>query len=177
MNSAIIWGFAGVLAAACFARALNVKSSSHLAEMFWYSFGAFFLASASLLWVSLEDHLMIQHKIVVGALGAILGCLTLLTLAEWIKPSSAIAQVSPNPPSSPPPWDGNMGATHIEGSPNGGTGADVSVTGSGTSTPNVGMVAPNGMDIRANGGTGLKITVDGKGSAIGVISGPIRLSP
>lgn len=67
--------------------------------------------------------------------------------------------------------------TVIQGSP-AGTGADINVQGSpGATTPNVGLVAPNGLDIRANGGTGMRVTVGGNGGpAIGVVTGPIKLS-
>jgi hypothetical protein len=66
-NFAIIWTFAGVVATACFARGLKMRDNSRvLAELLWYTFGALFLAGASILWISLEKDMLIQYRIVLG---------------------------------------------------------------------------------------------------------------
>jgi hypothetical protein len=92
----------------------------------------------------------------------------------WLQPAEA---QSPSSAGGPPGSNGPP--TIIEGSPGGGIGADVTVQGTpGATTPNVGLIAPNGMDIRSNGGVGLRLGVGGgNGPAIGAISGPIRISP
>lgn len=92
-NAALIWTFAGVLAAACFARALKIENSSApLTELLWYTLGAFLLAGTACLWVTLEDEILIQHKVVLGVCGAFFGVFALLAIGEWIHPSGANAQ-------------------------------------------------------------------------------------
>ena len=44
---------------------------------------------------------MIQHKIVLGVIGAIFGSLTLLTIGEWIQPSKVIAKAVAGPVMTP----------------------------------------------------------------------------
>lgn len=169
VNSAVIWSFAGVLAATCFARGLKMKDSSRFSELLWYSVGAFVLAGASLVWISLENEIMIQHRIVLGVIGAILGSLVMLSIAEWIHPMEAKAQ-TPGGMSTPTAKGVNKGKTVIDSS-GGGTGADISVTGTpGATVPTVGLET-NGLRVTQTGpGTGLKVTVGGDGPAIGVRS-------
>jgi hypothetical protein len=102
-NSAVIWTFAGVIAAACAARGLSMASNAFW-MFFWYALGAAVLAGASVIWVSLEPTMLIQHRIVVGSLGALLGCFALLSAGELINPTDAQPgpQSSTTPPISPP---------------------------------------------------------------------------
>jgi hypothetical protein len=98
-NAAIIWTFAGVIAAACFARGLKVGDGSPpLFGLLWYTLGASVLAGASVLWITLEDTIMMQHKIVLAVCGAFFGGLALMTIGEWIHPTGANAQSPANPP-------------------------------------------------------------------------------
>jgi hypothetical protein len=60
------------------------------------------LVGACLIWVSLEPAILIQHRIVLGTLGALFGALALLSIGEWIKPTSA-----QTPPQAPPNVNGN----------------------------------------------------------------------
>jgi hypothetical protein len=84
-NTAIIWTFAGVFAAACFARGLKMRDDSRvLAELLWYTSGAAFLAGGALLWVSMETEILIQHRIVLATVGAVFGALALLSLGELL---------------------------------------------------------------------------------------------
>jgi|SRR5580698_10399217 hypothetical protein len=108
-NAAIIWTFAGVLAAACFARGLATPTA--LWSLLCYALGSFILASASLIWISLEHEMMIQHRIVVAALGAIFGAFAFVSIGEWLGPSRA--QVSAPQPQPPKIGDDNtfVGAT------------------------------------------------------------------
>jgi hypothetical protein len=94
----MIWTFAGVLAAASFARGLAMRNNARaLAELFWYTIGALILAGAGLLWVSLEGDGVLQQRIVLGVLGALAGAFILVSLGEWIRPSSAqTPPVTPN---------------------------------------------------------------------------------
>jgi hypothetical protein len=92
-NAAIIWTFAAVMAAACFARGLKMDdNSAPVIELLWYTLGAFLLAGAAVLWITLEDKILIQQKIVLGVCGAFFGMLALLTIGELIHPSRASAQ-------------------------------------------------------------------------------------
>jgi hypothetical protein len=59
--------------------------SRPLAELLWYTLGAFILVGASLLWISLEQEIMIQHRIVLGAIGAIFGALALISLVGSVN--------------------------------------------------------------------------------------------
>jgi hypothetical protein len=104
-NTAIIWTLAGIIAAPCFARGLKMRDDSRpLAELLWYSAGAFFLAGASLLWVSLEPEIMNQHRIILGVVGAIFGSIGLMALGEWIHPATpAKAQTAQQTPSGSQP--------------------------------------------------------------------------
>lgn len=67
--------------------------------LLWYTAGAFFLAGAALLWLSLEDVVLFQHKVIVGVCGALFGTFALLSIAEWIRPTGASAQSEPLSPS------------------------------------------------------------------------------
>jgi hypothetical protein len=96
-NAAIIWTFAGVLAAACFARAIKVKDEL-AAEFLWYAVGTAFLLGGAFLWISLEVGVRAQHRIIVGAVGAILGCLASLAITERIFPNRPSV---PSPPAAP----------------------------------------------------------------------------
>jgi hypothetical protein len=73
-------------------------------------------------------------------------------------------------PQQPRPDAVTAQATVIENS-GGGTGADISVSGTpGARTPNVGL-STNGLRVIQNGtGTGMKLTVGGNGPVIGVRS-------
>jgi hypothetical protein len=100
-NNALIWTFASVIVAACFARGVAMRDST--LEMFlWYTLGAFVLAGASIIWISLEPTIMTQHRVVLGFIGAIFGALALLSLGEWTHPTSAQPQ-GPTAPSGLPP--------------------------------------------------------------------------
>jgi hypothetical protein len=94
-NAAMIWTFAGVLAAASFARGLAMRTNARaLDELLWYTTGALILAGAGLLWVSLEGEGVLQQRIVLGVLGALAGTSVLISLGEWIRPTS-IAKAEP----------------------------------------------------------------------------------
>jgi hypothetical protein len=106
-NSAAIWTFAGILATACFTRGLTMRNdSSAVAELAWYTLGAFILVGASLLWISLEQKMLGQYKIVLGVIGAIFGGLALILIGEWIhsinqaKANQAKAYLSSTLPSA-----------------------------------------------------------------------------
>lgn len=87
-NPTIIWTVAGVLAAACFGLGLKMHDGPKiLEELLWYTFGAFVLAGASIIWISMEKEMLIQYKIVIGVVGAAFGALTMLTIGEFIKPT------------------------------------------------------------------------------------------
>jgi hypothetical protein len=160
-NATIIWTISGVIAAACFARGLS------LGELIWYTIGMFFLAGAAILWISLESNMVVQHKIVLGVIGAITGALVLLSAGEYIRPTAANAQAPSNKNAS----------TVIENS-GGGIGADISVQGSqGSASPTVGLET-GGLTVTQTGsGTGIKVTVGGNGPAIGVRSTVTNTTP
>jgi hypothetical protein len=87
-NAAIIWALAAALAAPCFARAVLMKENI-AAQFLWYALGTFFLLGAAFLWISLEPVMLVQHRIVVGVIGAIFGVLGSLAIAERIRPTPA----------------------------------------------------------------------------------------
>jgi hypothetical protein len=88
-NVAIIWTFAGVIASACFARGLKMGDTSPpIYGLLWYSFGALFLIGGAILWITMEDKVLIQHKIVLGVCGAFFGMWAALAIGEIIRPSS-----------------------------------------------------------------------------------------
>lgn len=75
--------------ALCCGRALAVRSAvrSRFGELFWYASGIDSFAAAALLWASSEGTLVTQQRIVLGILGAVAGCLTLVQVGEWIRPA------------------------------------------------------------------------------------------
>jgi hypothetical protein len=100
-NNALIWTFAGVIVAACFARGVAMRDST-LEMLLWYTLGAFVLAGASIIWISLEPTIMKQHRVVLGFLGAIFGALALLSVGEWTHPTNAQPQTPTAPSASAP---------------------------------------------------------------------------
>jgi hypothetical protein len=189
-NSAIIWGFAGVIAAACFARGLNMRATSPLAQLIWYTIGVFFLSGASLLWISLEDRIMYQHRIVVGTLGAILGGLAMLSLAEWIRPADAKAQMQMPAPAPAPSSGPNTGAKQtditgitIEGNSQGGAAAKIRSNGTPNNPSTGGDINVTGAPgqsitglhvIQSRPGTGLSVIQSGPGTGLKVTAGDER---
>ena len=100
-NIAIIWTFASVFAAACFAQGLKMRDNPRmLYELLWYTAGAFVLCGAALLWISLEGEIMTQHRIILGFVGAVFGALALLSAGEWVHSGNA-ATVSAKSQQSP----------------------------------------------------------------------------
>jgi hypothetical protein len=126
-NNALIWTFAGVIAATTFARGHAMTNTLHM--FLWYTVGALILAGASLIWISLEPAILIQHRLVVGTLGALLGALVLLSVAEWMGPAKSqtpltlVPSVNEKPPSSQPPPQSSAG----KNSPNISAGRDVNI--------------------------------------------------
>jgi hypothetical protein len=103
INAAIIWTFAGVLAAACFARGHKMRDEKRaLAELVWHTAGAFFLVSGALLWVSLEAEILWQHRLILVVSGSIFGALGALSLGEFVHQSRA-----QTPPTASVPSVGN----------------------------------------------------------------------
>ena len=84
-NTAIIWTFAAVLAAASFAGGLKMRDEKRMLPFFaWYAAGAFFLFGGALLWVSMEIEMRWQHRVVLGVVGALLGAFAALSLGELL---------------------------------------------------------------------------------------------
>jgi hypothetical protein len=94
-NIALIWTFGGVLAAACFGRAVAMRAESRT-ELVWYTFGFIILAGTALLWASLESGAVVQQRIVLSILGAVAGALALVMAGEFIRPSATDAQPRPS---------------------------------------------------------------------------------
>lgn len=109
LNAAIVWTFAGVIAAASFARALSVRAESHFSELLWYSIGSLAMLGGALIWLSLEPIVRGQHKLILAILGAVSGISIALLAGEWIAPSTKeekIVSDTRNPPAAmpaPPP--------------------------------------------------------------------------
>ena len=178
-NSAIIWTFSGVLAAACFARGIKMHDTSYeVTELLWYTFGALFLVGGAFLWISMENQVMIQQRIVLGVIGAIFGALTVLSIGEMVRPFGVKAQSVSNQTykdeSTPMVTDNDPNSvtgTTIIGNNQGGAAAEVLSSGS-PGQPSVGM------DITASGTpgqnvTGLKVIQNGPGTGLKVIqNGP-----
>jgi hypothetical protein len=178
-NAAIIWTFAGVLAAACFTRGLNMQDTSHeLAGLLWYTPGALFLVGGGLLWISMESEVMIQQRFVLGVVGGIFGALAIISIGEMVRPSGVKAQSAPNQtykneatPMATENDLNNVTGTTIIGNNQGGAAAEVLSSGS-PRQPSVGM------DITASGApgqnvTGLKVIQNGPGTGLRVIqNGP-----
>ena len=125
-NNALIWTFAGVIAAATFARGHAMTNTFHM--FLWYALGALVLAGASLIWVSLEPAILVQHRLVVGTVGALFGALALLSVAEWIVPAKSQAPLPPSeqakPPTEPLPQQPSQSSSG-KNSPNISAGRDV----------------------------------------------------
>ncbi len=98
----IIWGLGGVLAAACFGRAIAMRTAPRaLQELLWYTIGALILAGTCLLWASIEPGFVMQQRIVLAVIGALAGALALTTIGESIRPHPASAQSKQEQPGIP----------------------------------------------------------------------------
>lgn len=76
-------------------RGLKMRDQGrYLAEWLSYTFALSVLASAALLWFSTEPGMIPQQRIVLGAIGALLGMCAMISLGEWIRPFKAAAQSS-----------------------------------------------------------------------------------
>jgi hypothetical protein len=187
-NAALIWTFAGVLAAACFARALAMRGKSALVEALWYDTGAFFLLGASILWVTLEKDVVIQHRIVMAVLGAIFGGLSLYAISLWLRPPTAGAEPSLASPTAPPSQaispshksDVAQSSNSITGltidNGGGGTGMTIDNSGGGTGAnvvvnPRPGQSATGVEVIQRGPGTGLEVIQNGPGTGLNVTVG------
>jgi hypothetical protein len=96
-NPTIIWTIASALAAACFARGLALRTSQpHPWELLWYTSGIVILASAALLWASVESGVIMQQRIILGFLGGLVGSIGLITIGEVVRPASAGGQETIN---------------------------------------------------------------------------------
>jgi hypothetical protein len=68
------------------------SGSSIMAELLWYTLGAGILASAAVLWVSMEPEILPQHKIVLGVLGGVFGALAFISMGRWFHPGPVKAE-------------------------------------------------------------------------------------
>jgi hypothetical protein len=64
--------------------------------VFWYGLAALILLGAAILWATLEDFLMWQHKVVLGSTGALFVILAGWAIVLWFHPNPAKAQSPSN---------------------------------------------------------------------------------
>lgn len=175
MNGALFTTFAGVAAAACFARGLAFRGTSHLSELAWYSGGVVVLLAAALAWTQLEQHVGRLQWAVVASLALMFAGLIALTSFEWYRPTSqteATTHIVQQQPIVGHTIEGRgQGGVAEEivsnGSPKGPTtGAEINVHGlPGQSLTGVKV-------IQSGPGTGLRVIQNGPGTGMRIKVGP-----
>jgi hypothetical protein len=179
----IVIPLAGVIAAPFLRHAFEMRKEAKYREMvgslFW---GILPFGIAALIFSATGDKAVILQNWLLGAIGAAIGATAFVyggyvvrdkLSAQAQTVSDKVAQVLPGTSAN------EVVGTTIQGDGRGGTGADVSVTGSpNQATPPVGMdvtaigrpdQSVTGMRIIQNGpGTGMRVTVGSDGPATGV---------